>query len=101
MMVEPSLSFISIPSTPYIEVEEVLTITSKILKIAPITLMFDSLQMQLSGVMKGIGKPFSGVYISIFSCIFMQIGIVYPILNYTEWGVVAKWYTLALINFLN
>jgi MATE family multidrug resistance protein len=76
----------------YIEDRKILKISSKLIRIVGIYIIFDALQLQLSGVIRGIGKQLIGMCIGVAIFIFIQTGVILSFLKLTNLGVYGIWF---------
>jgi len=85
----------------YIDDKDILVVCGRLLRIGAVSYIFDSIQLQMSAVLKGIGKAFIGMCIGLSFWVVLQITFVYLILTYTNMGVDGMWYSMLFICFLN
>jgi multidrug resistance protein, MATE family len=76
----------------YIDDKSILRISSKLIRLVGIYIIFDALQLQLCGVIRGIGLQFKGMCVGIILFIFIQTGICIIFVNVLELGVYGLWF---------
>jgi MATE family multidrug resistance protein len=74
----------------YLSDFRVLSLTSNLIKIVGIFIIFDGMQIQISGILRGIGKQYQAMIIGFFIFIFLQSYLAYYFafpLKMKIWGI--------------
>lgn len=75
----------------YLKEKTVLRITSKLIRLVGIFIIFDALQLQLNGIIRGIGKLFQGMIIGLIIFILLQSFLTYLFTYPLKFGVYGIW----------
>ena len=74
----------------YLSDFRVLSLTSNLIKIVGIFIIFDGMQIQISGILRGIGKQYQAMIIGFFIFNFLQSYLAYYFafpLKMKIWGI--------------
>lgn len=84
----------------YIDDRSILKISSNLIRLVGLFIICDALQLQLSGIMRGIGKQFVGMMISVGLFIFLQTGLCLLFFFVFNLGVYGLWYCQMIVVFI-
>ncbi len=84
----------------YINDRRILSISSKLTRIVGIYIIFDALQLQMCGIIRGIGKQFIGMCIGVIIFIFLQTGVVLVFVHVANLGIYGIWWGQMICVFL-
>jgi MATE family multidrug resistance protein len=76
----------------YMDDLEILEISSKLIRIVGIFIIFDAIHIQLTSILRGIGKQLVGMIIGIILFIFIQTFMCYTFMSHFELGVYGIWF---------
>ena len=84
----------------YIDDKNILKISSKLIRIVGIYIIFDAMQLQLCGIIRGIGKQFTGMLVGVTIFIFVQTAICIIFVHVLDLGVYGIWFAQMICVFL-
>lgn len=76
----------------YLNNKAVLKYSSNLMRVVGIFIIFDAIQLQLSGIIRGVGKLNQGMIAGIIIFIFMQTGLCSFFVLYLKSGVYGLWF---------
>jgi len=84
----------------YLDDKIVLELTSQLIRIAGFFIIFDALQLQLTGIIRGLGKQFEGMIIGLIVFMGIQSFLTYLFAYPLKLGVIGIWISLILSTCL-
>jgi len=84
----------------YTKDTSVIAVSTKLLYICTIVVIFSNVLSVFSGALRGTGDTKYPVYVAIFSVLLLRVSLVYIVVNVLHWGIVGVWWVTAIDNFV-